>query len=149
MQHPMPSDSSAPAPALTLAKGLQIMREVAGLTQVQLAERANISLELLQDLETGLELFMAPSIRQKLARVLKVRPGQIKVLEKDIHQAERSVSPDTREHYLNDILSNPEQPQFCPFCRAPLQVRIFNRKDLDDNLLVEVKANCSRCLFKL
>jgi transcriptional regulator with XRE-family HTH domain len=142
---------SLPKPLLgsTLAERIQILRESNGLSQSRLAEEANMPLSQIEDIEGGLELFLSPATRQKLARVLKVKSSTIKAVEKEIDAIEPRLSEEARGHFIDEIVHFPNQQYFCPFCKSPLEARIFHRKDLEDNPLVEVKANCSKCLFKL
>ncbi len=133
----------------TLAQLLQELREKQGITTTRLAELANLPVKQIQDLEAGLELFLSPAIRQKIARVLKVRPAVLKAFEKMALPENPPLSHQAREQYLDEIMHYPNQEHLCPLCQAPLTIRLFNRRDLEDNLLLEVKAHCSKCLFKL
>jgi len=47
-----------------------------------------IALNLVQDIEAGLELFMSPNVRLKLSRALRVRPDVLKEVEKFLLTAE-------------------------------------------------------------
>ena len=68
----------------TLARFIQLKREELGLTQKGLAIAANVPLSIVEEVEAGKELFLAVTVRQALAKVLKCEPDEIKVLEKDI-----------------------------------------------------------------
>ena len=68
----------------TLARFIQEKREENGFTQKGLAIAANIPLEIIEEVESGKELFLPVTIRQALAKVLKCEPSEIKKLEKDI-----------------------------------------------------------------
>lgn len=133
----------------TLAQRIQQLRESRGMTQQRLAEAANLPLNQIQDIEAGIELFLSPSVRQKLARVLKVRPSTLQSVEKFIPPLQPALSQEAREQMIEEILRYPNEVYACPLCGETLAVRIFNRRDLEDNLLVEVKANCLKCLFRI
>ena len=57
-------------------------REENGFTQKGLAIAANIPLEIVEEVESGKELFLPVTIRQALAKVLKCEPSEIKKFEK-------------------------------------------------------------------
>ena len=133
----------------TLAKRVQILRESCGLSQSKLAELANLPLSQVEDIERGLELFLSASVRQKLARVLKIKGSTLQAVEKAPEHVEPRLSASAREQYIDEIIHYPNRSYYCPFCKATLDVRLFHRKDLEDNPLVEVKANCTQCLFRL
>lgn len=135
--------------AITLARRVQSAREDRGMSQAKLAEQAFMPLQQIQDIEAGIELFLAPAVRQKLARVLKLRPQELKALETPMPAHRPALSAEGRERFIEEILHYPNQPYACPACNAPLVVRLFHRRDIEDNPLVEVKATCSECLFKI
>ena len=67
----------------SLAEFIQKKREKAGLSITGLANKSNIKLEILEDIESGKELFLSVTQRQQLARVLKCSPQDLKMREKD------------------------------------------------------------------
>jgi uncharacterized protein YlaI len=144
--------SKTPNPAavrLTLATFVQASRLLLNKSDIDLAHELRIPLKTLQDIEGGLELFLAPTLRQKLARGLKVLPSQIKALEKDPTQ------PQTEGQWLRQmalrsrILNQPEENYTCPECEAPLVIRTFQREDLEGQPETTHKVHCSKCLFSL
>ena len=62
----------------SLAEFIHTRREKMGYSVSGLADRAGISIEFLEDVESGKELFLPVTQRQKLARVLKCSPNEIK-----------------------------------------------------------------------
>ena len=62
----------------SLAEFIQKRREHAGLSIIGLANKTNIKLEILEDIEAGKELFLSVTQRQQLARVLKCSPKELK-----------------------------------------------------------------------
>jgi len=140
--------SSLPA---TLAERVRFLRERRMITPEGLANRAQVSLQLVEDLEAGIETFLAPAVRQRLARVLHVRPSQLQEAEK-APRHDDSETPQLQQKGASlreAILQQPDAPHLCPSCGAPLAVRLFERRDLQNQLLVAIKANCTRCLFRL
>ena len=67
---------------ISLAEFIIDKREKAGMSASGLANRAGIDLGLIEDIESGKELFLSVTVRQKLARALKIQPAEIKHYEK-------------------------------------------------------------------
>ena len=130
----------------TLARFIQIKREELGLTQKGLAITANVPLEIIEEVESGKELFLAVSIRQNLAEALKCEPHEIKKFEKDI--ASDIVSPEIIES-LKQLILNGAGGLKCPRCGALLDTRIAKMYDLEDNLILHPKAHCTKCPFQI
>lgn len=144
-----PSSQSLPA---TLAERVRFLREKRMMTPELLAKRALIDVDTVRDIEGGIEMFLAPAVRQRLARALHVRPAQIEEVEKPPEAVDELQVAMLRRKGINlhqSILDEPDAPHLCPDCGAPLAVRLFERRDLQDNPITVVKANCTRCLFRL
>ena len=131
---------------VTLAQLVKQVRESQYLSIEQLAEATQLSLETLEDLEAGIQLFLSPSQRQKLARGLKLSPKQIKNLEKE--QPATDMLADKKMILAIQVRRNPEGQYYCPQCQSQLMVRIFERRDIDDNLVMAYKMQCSKCPFQ-
>lgn len=134
----------------TLSGRLQALREHSDLTQRQLAQRAQVTLQVVEDIEAGLDVFLAPSMRQKLARALKVPPKWLQVVEKqpeDMAQAPKA-NVSTVAQLIDYVAHRPKEVIYCPLCQSELVVQWFERLDIDDTPLVEVKIHCSSCLFR-
>ena len=67
----------------TLAQFVQQKREDLGLSAKGLAIKSNLDLTLIEDIESGKELFLSVTVRQNLAKGLKCHPEEIRRLEKD------------------------------------------------------------------
>ena len=130
----------------TLARFIQLKREELGLTQKGLAIAANVPLSIVEEVEAGKELFLAVTVRQALAKVLKCEPDEIKVLEKDI--VNDIVSPEIFES-LKKLILNGAGGLKCPKCGALLDTRIARMYDLEDNLILHPKAHCTKCPFQI
>jgi transcriptional regulator with XRE-family HTH domain len=136
--------------AETLARRVMALRETIGVTQERLARVAHLSLQQIQDIEAGLDLFLAPAVRQRLARALKTSPATLQAVEKiPVLKESEQVSLETREHLRDEMMAFPYAHYPCPACQTPLTIRVFERRDLEDNLISEVKAHCAQCLFRL
>lgn len=130
----------------TLARFIQLKREELGFTQKGLAIAANIPVEIVEEVEAGKELFLAVTVRQALAKVLKCEPDEIKALEKDI--VNEIVSPEIIES-LKQLILNGAGGLKCPKCGALLDTRIARMYDLEDNLILHPKAHCTKCPFQI
>lgn len=111
-----------------------------------LAAKCNIDLSLIEDIEAGKELFLPVTIRQNLAKGLKCIPEEIKKLEKDF--SNDLVSPQIIES-LKELILKGAGGLKCPKCGAPLVTKISQMYDLEDNLVVQPKAHCTKCVFQI
>lgn len=130
----------------SLAEFIQTKREKAGYSLSGLANRASISIETLEDIESGRDLFLSVSVRQKLARVLKCSPSEIKKYEREYEF--EIITDDVIENLKNRILRR-ETNLKCPMCGEPLITRIAKMHDLEDNPVLEPKAHCVKCIFQI
>lgn len=135
---------------ISLAQFIVEKREELGLTQEQLSERSSLDLGLIQSIEGGFELFLPTTIRQKLAKGLKVENKEIKLYETktDFSLAKNNVMDEIREKILLNI-NNPNYEINCPNCGEKLIYRVAKLYDLEDNLILRPKARCSKCPFQL
>ncbi len=130
----------------SLAEFIQTKREKAGYSISGLANRASISIEVLEDIESGKDLFLPVSVRQKLARALKCSPAEIKKYEREY---EFEIVTDDIIESLKARILNHETNLKCPMCGEPLITRIAKMYDLEDNLILEPKAHCVKCIFQI
>ena len=117
----------------SLAEFIHTRREKIGYSVSGLADRAGISIEFLEDVESGKELFLSVTQRQKLARVLKCSPNEIKKYERSYEF--NVISDDVIDEIKSKILRH-ETNLKCPLCGEPLITRIARMYDLEDNLLL-------------
>lgn len=130
----------------SLAEFIQKKRENAGLSIIGLANKTNIKLEILEDIEAGKELFLSVTQRQQIARVLKLSPKELKEHERSYEFQE--ISDDVIDSLKAQIL-NQKTDLRCPMCGEPLVTRIAKMYDLDDNLVLQPKAHCTKCVFQI
>ena len=130
----------------SLAEFIQQKREKAGLSITGLANRTNIKLEILEDIESGKELFLSVTQRQQLARVLKCSPKELKEYERSY---EFQIVPDEIIDTLKAKILNHETNLKCPICGEPLITRIAKMYDIEDNLILQPKAHCVKCVFQI
>lgn len=130
----------------TLAEFVQRTRDNLGMSAKGLAARSSIELSIIEDIESGKDLFLPVTIRQKLAKALKCAPEELLALERGYKDI--VISDDMILEIRHRIL-NHEKDIPCPKCGEPLVVRIAKMYDLEDNLVLQPKAHCSKCVFQL
>lgn len=132
----------------SLAQFVSELREKIGLSQTGLAKKSALPLKTIEDIESGQELFLASTIRQKLANALKIKPAELKQYEK---HPDLSLLPDTEATVFikNQILANDVADLECPVCGSKLITRIAKMYDLEDNLVLVPKARCTTCPFQI
>lgn len=131
----------------TLAQFVQKKRDDLGLSPKGLAMRCNLEVELIEEIESGKELFLPVTVRQSLAKGLKCSPKEIKKLEKDF-DTKFFVSEQIIES-LKELILNGAGGLKCPKCGAPLVTRVAKMYDLEDNLMLHPKAHCTKCVFQI
>ena len=133
---------------MSLAQFISETREKAGYSQTGLSKRANVDVKIIEDIESGRELFMSVTVRQRLAKALKLEPGEIKRYEKleDI-----SLTSDAQyiEEIREAIIHNNTDDITCPVCNSTLITKLEKMYDLEDNLVLHPKAHCSKCPFQV
>lgn len=144
MTAPPPSKPSLP---LTLARRVQHLREAMDMTQRQLARKSLVALAQIEDIESGIDLFLAPAIRLRLARALRVPLDVLQEVEKRVEEQEAFSQEEA--HLLRQIAQKPDADYTCPRCQSPVVVRVFERMDMEGNEIRVIKAHCSQCLFQI
>lgn len=130
----------------SLAEFIQTKREKAGFSIYGLAEKAAIEVSVLEEIESGRELFLPVTVRQKLARALKCSPTEIKKYEREYRF--QIVTDEVIDDLKSKILRR-ETNLRCPICGEPLVTRIAKMYDLEDNLVLQPKAHCVKCVFQI
>lgn len=130
----------------SLAEFVLQTREKLGLSQSGLAKKSSLPLETIENIEAGQELFLATTIRQKLAKGLKLNTRDVKIFEK--HFDENLLVEGLLDVLKISILDG-ESELKCPQCDAELICHIEKMYDLEDNLIRHPKARCSKCPFQI
>lgn len=134
----------------TLAQLIAISRENRGMSQKGLAIKANLDISLIEDIESGRELFLSTTARQKLASALRLSLGKIKSLEKMPESSEADFElADKIEELKFEILNKGLKGYKCPVCGSDLICRVAVMYDLEDNVVSHPKARCSKCPFQI
>ena len=135
----------------TLASRVAFLRNARRIHITELSLRAKISIELIEDIEAGIETWLPTSIRQRIARVLKVDPNILEEVEiKNFDEENFPKQPPLElvERIQEDILSGVKDIQ-CPLCQNPLKVWIQEGLDLNEKPIRTPKAHCTVCVFQL
>ncbi len=130
----------------SLAQFVQEKREKLGLSSGGLAKKCNLSHDIIENIESGQDLFLPTTTRQNLAKGLKCSLLEIKKHEKKFDN--HFTDEETIEILKTKILKG-EQNLICPKCGSLLVTRIAQMYDLEDNLMLHPKARCSKCPFQL
>ena len=119
----------------TLAQFIFEKREKKGYSKIGLAKRCNLPVEILDDIESGKELFLSHTVRQKLAKGLLITQKEIQELEKPADEI-YIVSNENIDQIRQKILENDVKDLTCPVCGSKLITRIAKMYDLYDNLVL-------------
>ncbi len=130
----------------TLSSFINQRREQLGMSSLGLAKKSGIDISTIEDIESGKELFLPVTIRQKLAKALKCQPADIQKYERNINT--KIISDEIIDEIKQKILAR-EKEIYCPMCGNILVTRIAKMYDLEDNLMLHPKAHCSKCVFQI
>jgi len=133
----------------SLAVFVSELREKLGLSQTGLAKKSALPLKTIEEIESGQELFLASTIRQKLAQALRLKPSELKQYEKNPNNFSLMPDTDLTVFIKNQILANDVADLECPVCGSKLITRIAKMYDLEDNLILVPKARCEKCPFQI
>ncbi|MDD3238139.1 MAG: hypothetical protein PHV37_08605 [Candidatus Gastranaerophilales bacterium] len=133
---------------ISLAQYISKQREKVGLSQTGLSKKSNLPLSVIEDIESGKELFLPSTHRQQLAKGLKLLPMDIKKYEKVIDSS-FDTDMELVEFMRRAILGGETDELRCPICGSELTTKIVKMYDLEDNLVLHPKANCKKCPFQI
>ena len=133
----------------SLSEYIRETREKAGFSVQGLAKKSGLTIEQIEDIEAGKDLFLPATIRQKLAKGLKLNPADIKKYERIILDIYDSVSAEYLQDIKTAILEGNTENLRCPVCGSKLKTRIMHLIDLDNNIALHPKAQCSKCSFQV
>jgi len=134
----------------SLAQLISTTRENRGLSQKGLAHKANLDISLIEDIESGRDLFLSTTARQKLSSALRLTLNKIKSLEKISQSSDADFElADKIEELKLDIVRKGLTGHKCPLCKSDLICRVSIMYDLEDNVIPHPKARCSKCPFQI
>ena len=134
----------------TLAARLSFLRNERRLHIAELALLAKVDVKMLEELEAGIETWLPTSVRQRIARVLKVDPIILEEVEKkyESYEGNKKIPYELIEKLQEQIL-NKEKEINCPLCSSLLRAWIQEGFDINGNPSIAAKAHCTSCLFQL
>lgn len=133
----------------SLSEFIRESREKAGLSVTGLSKKSGLTIEQIEDIEAGKDLFLPATIRQKLAKGLKLNPVDIKHYERIMLVSYDKVD----EKYIHDvkqaILQGETENLRCPICSSKLITKVVRLIDLENKIALHPKAQCSKCSFQI
>lgn len=133
----------------SLSEFVRDVREKAGLSTLGLAKKSGLTLEQVEDIEAGKDLFLPATIRQKLAKGLKLNPADIKKYERIMLVSYDSVTDRFIEDTKSAILQGITENLKCPICGSKLITKVVKLIDLENKIALHPKAQCSKCSFQI
>lgn len=133
----------------SLAEYVRETREKAGFSVVGLAKKTGLTIEQIEDIEAGKDLFLPATVRQKLAKGLKVNPSEIKEYERILLVSYDAVTKGYVDSVKKAILQGETENLRCPICSAKLITKVVRLLDLENNIALHPKAQCSKCSFQI
>ena len=142
-------DSTLPLPN-TLASRFSFIRNSRGIHILELAEEAKVSADLIEAVESGIETWLSVTVRQRIARVLKIDPVILEEVEikKELKDFPKNPPIEIIEKIQNEIMSGVVNVT-CPVCDSPLKAWIQEGFDLNNEPIQSPKAHCTICVFQL
>lgn len=133
----------------SLSQFIQETREKAGLSVLGLAKKSGLSVEQIEDIEAGKDLFLTATVRQKLAKSLKINPIDIKQYERIMLVSYDKIDENYILSVKKAILSGETDNLRCPICNSKLNTKITRLIDLENKIALHPKAQCSKCSFQI
>ena len=133
----------------SLSEFVRDTREKAGLSALGLAKKSGLTIEQVEDIEAGKDLFLPATIRQKLAKGLKLNPSDIKKYERIMLVSYDSVTDGFIEDTKSSILQGMTENLKCPICGSKLVTKVVKLIDLENKIALHPKAQCSKCSFQI
>ena len=144
----------------TLAQRIQFFRVLKGFTPQQLAKKAHLPLDTIEQIEAGIDVIVSTLVRMRLARGLGISSEWLKTPDTEAMLEAIDANQDSYQLWLaqrdllEGILEAPGQPHACPECHinqrvATLVIDVFLRRTLDGEPIQTYKIRCSKCLFSM
>ncbi len=135
----------------TLASRVSFLRNARRIHIEELSSQARVSLKFIEDIEAGIETWLPTTVRQRIARVLKVDPIILEEVENkksSSNNLNQTPPLELIERIKDEILSGNKNLK-CPSCQNPLKVWIQEGFDLNDNPIQTAKGHCTVCVFQI
>ena len=135
----------------TLASRVSFLRNERRIHIADLSHQARVSIKLLEDIEAGIETWLPTSVRQRIARVLKVDPKileEVEIKNKKIEMLYKDPPGELIERICEEILEGVADIK-CPACGSEMKVWIQDGFDLNENPIKTPKGYCKSCVFQV
>jgi transcriptional regulator with XRE-family HTH domain len=133
----------------SLAEFIRETREKAGFSVIGLAKKSGLTVEQIEDIEAGKDLFLPATLRQKLAKGLKLNPVDIKQYERIMLLSYDKITQEYIDSVKKAILEGETENLRCPICGSKLNTKIVKLIDLENKIALHPKAQCSKCSFQI
>ena len=133
----------------SLSEYVRETREKAGFSVQGLSKKSGLTVEQIEDIEAGKDLFLPATVRQKLAKGLKVNPSDIKEYERILLVSYDAVTDKYIKSVKKAILEDETDNLRCPICSSKLVTKVVRLLDLENNVALHPKAQCSKCSFQI
>ena len=133
----------------SLSEYVRETREKAGFSVQGLSKKSGLTVEQIEDIEAGKDLFLPATVRQKLAKGLKVNPSDIKEYERILLVSYDAVTDKYIQTVKRAILEGETENLRCPICSSKLITRVVRLLDLEENIALHPKAQCCKCSFQI
>ena len=133
----------------SLSEYVRETREKAGFSVQGLSKKSGLTIEQIEDIEAGKDLFLPATVRQKLAKGLKVNPSDIKEYERILLVSYDAVTNKYINSVKRAIIEGETENLRFPICSSKLVTRVVRLLDLEDNIALHPKAQCSKCSFQI
>lgn len=133
----------------SLSEYVRETREKAGFSVQGLAKKSGLTIEQIEDIEAGKDLFLPATVRQKLAKGLKINPSDIKEYERILLVSYDAVTDKYVKSVKKAILDGETENLRCPICSSKLITKVVRLLDLENNIALHPKAQCSKCSFQI
>ena len=134
----------------TLASRVSYLRNERQLHIAELSLQARVSIELLEDIESGIETWLPTSVRQRIARVLKIDPIVLEEVERKKYAGaeKENLPPELLERIQDEILNGATEIN-CPVCGKQMKTWIQEGFDFNGEQVKSAKGHCMTCVFQL
>ena len=135
----------------TLASRVSFLRNARRIHIAELSLQAKVSINLLEDIEAGIETWLPTAIRQRIARVLKVDPKILEEVEVKNLKTEtlyRDPPGELIERICEEILEGVSNIK-CPLCNSEMKVWVQDGFDLNGAPIKTPKGYCKSCVFQV
>ncbi len=133
----------------SLSEFVRETREKAGFSVQGLSKKSGLTIEQIEDIEAGKDLFLPATVRQKLAKGLKLNPVDIKQYERILIVSYDKVDDKYVKAVKKAILDGETDNLRCPICSSKLNTKVVRLLDLENNIALHPKAQCSKCSFQI